>query len=734
MDWWKKILVVTLAAVCFGCQQPAQEGVQVQTSMEEEIRKVETAALAEREAKAAPEQAAVKPDVKPVTAAEEVPVNPNIERLNALLAEVAVYDYDKSRGSLSEVSEIIRTASAEDKKLIEKRLDEFLKSDATPAGKQFVCKGLSIVGTEESVATLGSMLSDEKTSDMARYALERIPTTAANDALVDALGKTSGKVAVGIINTLGERRCPRSVFALAGLIYDSNSMVASAAAAALGKIGGIQAANILSAAKRRTSGELRNIVLEACLSCANQFAAGGERVQATVIYQRLYDSNEPVQIQIAALRGIVTSAGGSSAEILVNALKSNEPAIQSAAVALVREVPADEILKGTVAELPNFPAVVKAQLITAVSDCGYSAGMPAIITAVNNKDAFVRVAALRALGKIGDSSSVQLLAEAAAKAGGEEQRAARESLYSLRGPEVDKVILSEIVGAEPKVKVELIEAVGERNITAATEVLLGAAKDVNQKVRIESIKTLKVVAGTEQLAALIELLKGARDPAERKGLEKTVASVACKTADESKRADEVLAAMESVTDITVRNSFLSVLGKIGNTNALIKVRSALKDEDLQVQDSAVRVLTEWHNPEPMGDLLEIAQNSANNIHKVLALRGFIRLAGLDNQRPAAETIKLYGQAMALAENVNEKKMVLSGLSNVKSYSAIEASAGFLGDEQLGEEAAGAIVRIAAKTKGEDNPEQTKDVLKKVIETARTEQLRKQAEEALSKIK
>ena len=79
-------------------------------------------------------------------------------------------------------------------------------------------------------------------------------------------------------------------------------------------------------------------------------------------------------------------------------------------------------------------------------------------------------------------------------------------------------------------------------------------------------------------------------------------------------------------------------------------------------------------------------------------------------------------------------MVLAGISSVKSYAAIEAAARFLGDEQLGAEAAGAIIQIAKKTKGEDNPEQTKAALKKVIETVKSELLKKQAEEMLSKIK
>jgi len=704
MNRLKQVLIIALALVCFGFQRAAKQAEQPMTSMEEEIRKIEAAA-----------------------------VNPTIEKLNQLLEQAAVYDYDKSRLVLSETSKLIRNASDEDRKLIEKRLDEFLKSDATLASKDFVCRELSIIGTEQSVPALAAMLTDEKTADMAKYALERIPAAAVDDALIKSLGKTSGKVKVGIINTLGERRNPKVVGALAGLIYDNDTAAASAAVAAIGKIGGIQAANILSMAKRSTRGELRNTVLEAYLNCANQFAARGERVQAIVIFQRLYDSNEPVQVRIAALRGIVTSTGGQSAQILADALQKEGP-IQTAAIMLIREVPAEELLKIAIAELPKLGPAAKMQILTALADCGYKAAMPAVVAAVKDENVEVRLAALKTIGKLGGASDVQLLAETAATSDTKERGLARESLYQLRGAAVDNAIIAALTGAEPKVKVELIQAIGERNIISAAENLLATSKDANPKVRMESVKVLQIVGGPGQLAALIELLKNSQRQPEARELEKTLAAAANKISDENQRAIAVTAAMENATDAAVKSSFIRVLGRIGTKSALAAVRGVMNDKDANIEEAAIRTLADWLNPEPMEDMLQVAQNSTNKVFKILALRGYVRLVGFDSQRTAEETVKLYMRAMGLAGSVNEKRMVLAGISSVKSYAAIEAAEGFLEDGQLGAEAAGAIIQIAAKTNGADNPEQTKAALRKVIETVKTEQMRKQAEETLSKIK
>src|SRR4029434_2360833 len=90
----------------------------------------------------------------------------------------------------------------------------FLKSDATPGGKDFICKQLSIIGTEASVPALVEVLADHKTADLGRACLERIPGPAVDRALRDSLAKTKDRTRLGVINTLGVRRDPGSVSAL----------------------------------------------------------------------------------------------------------------------------------------------------------------------------------------------------------------------------------------------------------------------------------------------------------------------------------------------------------------------------------------------------------------------------------------------------------------------------------------------------------------------------------------
>lgn len=225
------------------------------------------------------------------------------KEMEDLMDKIKTYDWGQSREPLTKLTDLVRKAygSPAELKRIEKSMLELLRSDATQAGKQFICRKLSIIGTEESVPTLGAMLTDAKTSDMARYALERIPGEAVDESLRNALPKTTGKTRVGIINTLGQRRDSRAVRALRSLIGDSDPMTAGAAVAALGNIANPQATRALARAKNRTSGKLRLLVCDAYLKCADELAAQGKKEEALAIYNELM--KEPKPISIAALRG-----------------------------------------------------------------------------------------------------------------------------------------------------------------------------------------------------------------------------------------------------------------------------------------------------------------------------------------------------------------------------------------------------------------------------------------------
>jgi len=226
--------------------------------------------------------------------------------LDHVLKEIATYEFGQSRKSLIGVADHVRDSHGDPgvRKKLRKQLTALLSSDATTDSKKFVCEQLSIIGTTEEAPALAKLLPDEELSHMARIALERIPGSAANGALLDALGKTKGKILIGVINSLGERRNGKSVSALVNFITKRDETLASAAAAALGKIGGPEAVKALARAKQIASATVRPIVVDALLKCAEQLLADGKKDQAAKIYRELAVPAETELVREAAFRGL----------------------------------------------------------------------------------------------------------------------------------------------------------------------------------------------------------------------------------------------------------------------------------------------------------------------------------------------------------------------------------------------------------------------------------------------
>ena len=191
---------------------------------------------------------------------------------------------------------------------LEARLAAVLKTDVSHDAKDFVCRKLMVIGTADSVPALSALLSDEKLSHMARFALERIPAPEAARALREALSKTEGKVKVGVISSLGQRHDGESVSSLAKLLAGSDAAVAHAAAHALGAIRNAEAAKALADAKP-SKPEVKQAVTDASLACAEALLADGKKTEATAIYKRFAGQDQPRHVRLAATRGMLAVAG-----------------------------------------------------------------------------------------------------------------------------------------------------------------------------------------------------------------------------------------------------------------------------------------------------------------------------------------------------------------------------------------------------------------------------------------
>lgn len=220
------------------------------------------------------------------------------------------YDWGTDRQSLQPIDQalIASHGDAAARQGLEKRLADALAGGLSRSAQDYVCRKLRVVGTAQSIPALAALLPAEQTSHIARYALERIPDEKATVALREALPQVSTKLKPGLIGALGTRRDAQSIAAIAKYLGDSDIQIAQAAAQALGLIGTAAAARELRSFAKQAPAHMKIPVADACLICAEQLAAGGQKAEAVALYKELQGQDQPAHIKVAALKGMVTTA------------------------------------------------------------------------------------------------------------------------------------------------------------------------------------------------------------------------------------------------------------------------------------------------------------------------------------------------------------------------------------------------------------------------------------------
>ncbi len=223
-----------------------------------------------------------------------------------LLQQIATYEYGKSRVPLLVAEDWVRMYIDKDRERrgIAHALEGLLSGNTTMDGKQFVCRQLAVIGSEENLPALEPLLLDARTADMARYAIQRMQGAKADAVLLNALDNADSVSIPGVINSLGDRRTAAALKPLSKLATGDDHVVAECAIAAIGKIGGKDAAKALYKVKGNVDPSLARSVSDAQLLVAEDLLASGNAADAATIYKALTGDKEEAPVRKAAEIGL----------------------------------------------------------------------------------------------------------------------------------------------------------------------------------------------------------------------------------------------------------------------------------------------------------------------------------------------------------------------------------------------------------------------------------------------
>lgn len=622
------------------------------------------------------------------------------------------------------------------------RLDH---STPSPA-RVWLLRQLARIGGGESVPVLTLLLDDPnaRIADLARKALMRNPSHLAAASLRTALDHASDPdKQIALIDAIGTGADPLAVPLLVQYLRADDSRVVSATLTALGTIATPDAIASLQKSWQDGSVSRRDVTADAMLRAADHLLDQKRHESAAEVAATLYDGATDTGTRCGALRILshAESPGNAISRLLDIICAAQTPAdLRAVAAELLAEIDAPD-RKRTAAlildQMDSCGSVGEVLLLRALQDRGDRSALAKIRSRADiSSDPATVVAAIDTVAALGGADDVRWMVKWANAGQPGIRQAARRALAEIHGEGVDKAMIDALADTAQDDRIALIRALGDRWCRDAVPALLDIARDTSadEAVRAAAIETIGVLGRPKQGAALVAVLSTLQSNESRETLEDAVVRLLSRVDDESARSAVPQVALIEA-DAATKCSLLRILGRLGGKNALGAVRTALDSNDADVVNTAVRVLSKWSSPAALDDLAHLAREGKEKRHRILALRGYIRLLGESESLAPAEALRRYRAALELATSVQEQRQILAGLAKVPHVETAELIVSLRETPGLMAEVDAALVTLAEQLALVDRA-QTDALIDEILARDVSDATRQRAEkirESMSKI-
>ena len=601
--------------------------------------------------------------------------------------------------------------------------------------KAFLIRQLQLAGTDDAVAPVAGYLGDDSLCEPATQALIRIRTAQAQAALASALPGAKGKRLAMLIRALGQLRVKAAAKDIYPHAMSSDTAVRMAALWAVANIGDPSAIGVLKKAAEAKGTYARARATDFYLLLARRLAEAGDKTQCAAICRGLAKTRTSPRegnVVCAALGTLVSAAGEDALPDVLAAVAGPDKKIRCAALKLTAKFTGADVTKklGEIAGKASPEA--RADILIQLGLRGDKAAVPATLQGLKAAEKPVRLAAITAARRLGTAESLAALFTIMGAGSADELSAVKAEMALLPEKKVLPAAAAAISNVPPKSAVALIQLLADRKATAHKEPVFDAMKTNDDSVRVAAAKALENVAEGQDLPRIVGLIANAKKSRESSALQKSYIGVCETVPDVEKRAEPILNALENAK-AGQRTVLLGLLARTGGKRALQTVLADTKSKDTKTEDAAIRALCAWPSVDAAPALLELARSARSPVHQVLAMRGYLRVAGLPGKRSADETLKMYQAAMAAANRPDTRKAVIGGLAGVRSIAALQLVAKYLDDKDLSAEACLAAYKMAAPG-AKDQPglrgKVVVDVLTKVLGTTKDNNLRQMVQKLL----
>jgi HEAT repeat protein len=549
---------------------------------------------------------------------------------------------------------------------LEDSLLAVLTSNASFQDKAAACRQLGVAGSNKAIPVLVGLLSDEKLSHMARYALETLPGPAVDKALREALTNLQGKPLVGVIGSLGVRRDPQAVAPLIEFVHHTDTTVSQAALRALGSIGTREASDALRTALSHAPVQKHLGLYEGLLRCAEAQTEWGNPQAALAIYEMLRKDAAPFQVRAAALRGTILLQGADSPTLLRECLGMNDYPVFSAAVQAALELPGSKITRCLLDAVVEQSGDFQVLLATALGNRADEAALATLHGLAQQGSKPVRLAAMKSLTQIGHPATASVLVKLTQTQDREISQAAIRCLAALP-PHADTAVLEMFRSPEASQRLTAVELMALRRMTGGLPTLIEAVGDSDPQVRLQALKTLGQLGTVQEVPTLLARL-GQVENRDLDAMRQALTELCAQAEDPGDCVTQLIDALSRCRP-PQKVVLFRVLSSLEGEAALKAVRSGVDSDNGVIHLGAIRALSQWHNTDAAPVLLTLVRTAENTRDRTLCLRGYLRIAERADL-PSDERLEMCREIKPHLRQTAEKQQWLGALGQIESPRAL----------------------------------------------------------------
>lgn len=559
--------------------------------------------------------------------------------------------------------------------------------------RDFLLQELQFVAGDEVIPIVKKYLLSPRLSDPATRVLARVNSARANNALMSALSSVKGAPQLTLIKVLGYLQYTAAASKLLQIWPKATeTTLKKILLRSLANIGDASANTVLESAAQKANFKFDPVDATGSylVFLQRQLEKGNKSFVEKSSRNLLTNDNAPEQIKSAALSLLSESAANKATPEILSALKSKDDKYRGTAISLL----GDSYTPSASAEVQNIlkastePAA-QIQFVNLLADKEDKSALPLLTGLLNSHDKKLQLAVINAVAKIGKQNAINSLIGLLQGGNGDIINVTKNALLTIADKSMVDASAKVLPNAAPDAKVALLDILAQRREGQYSNLVFNETESSNAVVKLAAATALAEVVTKNDVDRIAPLLNNSTDEAVTKAYQNAVTNALL--LEETKTAQ--IAAIQKLMQNAGNNQYLyyNVLSNIGGKEGLNIVLNNYKNGESKQKDAALKALASWKDVAALDAMYNIAKTASGN-DKSLALNSFI--SGINKSKNTTDQkVLMFRNAMALAETAQQKKNILSGISQNSSLQSLMFVSKYFDDAGLQQNAVQAVINI-----------------------------------------